>query len=151
MWGIQCLLSDNSKVSQEVVCKAEGREFVSFADYSCTSSRSTPYHSPGTVILTSGSRDWRAYRHFKCREAGPLSSPQLPQLQYGCCICCHHHFNWRFNRNYRLKWPITRSFLQIDLSIVPDFRWDEKVHGTLEDVDGEIILFRDSFVLRQRS
>ncbi|KAI0280130.1 Sec63-domain-containing protein [Russula aff. rugulosa BPL654] len=53
--------------------------------------------------------------------------------------------------------PITRTLLRIDLSIVPDFRWDEKIHGTaetfvimVEDVDGEIILFSDSFVLRQR-
>ncbi|KAI9444012.1 Sec63-domain-containing protein [Lactarius indigo] len=53
--------------------------------------------------------------------------------------------------------PITRTLLRIDLSIVPDFRWDEKVHGSaetflimVEDVDGEIILFSDSFVLRQR-
>ena len=53
--------------------------------------------------------------------------------------------------------PITRSLLRIDLSIVPDFRWDEKIHGTaetfliiVEDVDGEVILFNDTFVLRQR-
>ena len=52
--------------------------------------------------------------------------------------------------------PITCSLLCIDLTIVPDFRWDEKVHGgakTLfiltEDVDSEIILFHDTFVLRQ--
>jgi pre-mRNA-splicing helicase BRR2 len=61
---------------------------------------------------------------------------------------------------YRLQaqvQPITRSLLRIDLSIIPDFRWDEKIHGTaetfvimVEDVDGEIILFSDSFVLRQR-
>jgi len=53
--------------------------------------------------------------------------------------------------------PITRSLLRIDLTITPDFRWDEKIHGTaetfwiiVEDVDGEIILFHDQFVLRQR-
>ena len=53
--------------------------------------------------------------------------------------------------------PITRSLLRIDLSNIPDFRYDEKIHGTaetfmiiVEDVDGEIILFHDSFVLRQR-
>jgi pre-mRNA-splicing helicase BRR2 len=53
--------------------------------------------------------------------------------------------------------PITRSLLRIDLSIIPDVRWDEKIHGTaetfhimVEDVDGEIILFHDSFILRQR-
>ncbi|KXN85510.1 hypothetical protein AN958_11235 [Leucoagaricus sp. SymC.cos] len=39
----------------------------------------------------------------------------------------------------------------------PDFRWDEKVHGgaetfiiLVEDVDGEVILFHDNFILRQR-
>jgi pre-mRNA-splicing helicase BRR2 len=42
--------------------------------------------------------------------------------------------------------PITRSLLRIDLSIIPNFRWEEKYHGTaetfmiiIEDVDGEII------------
>jgi pre-mRNA-splicing helicase BRR2 len=40
---------------------------------------------------------------------------------------------------------------------MPDFRWDEKIHGgaetfhiLVEDVDGEVILFHDSFILRQR-
>jgi pre-mRNA-splicing helicase BRR2 len=44
----------------------------------------------------------------------------------------------------------------MDLSIIPVFQWDEKVHDTaetfmivVEDVDGKVILFRDSFVLRQ--
>lgn len=53
--------------------------------------------------------------------------------------------------------PITRSLLRIDLSITPDFRWDEKIHGgaesfiiLVEDVDGEIILNTDTFILRQR-
>lgn len=53
--------------------------------------------------------------------------------------------------------PITHSLIRIDLSIQPDFQWDQKVHGTaetfhilVEDVDGEIILFHDIFVLRQR-
>jgi pre-mRNA-splicing helicase BRR2 len=53
--------------------------------------------------------------------------------------------------------PITRSLIRIDLSITPDFRWDEKIHGNaesfyimVEDVDGEIVLFSDTFVLRQR-
>lgn len=53
--------------------------------------------------------------------------------------------------------PITRSLLRIELTITPDFQWDEKVHGgaepfwiLVEDVDGEIILFHDQFLLRQR-
>jgi pre-mRNA-splicing helicase BRR2 len=53
--------------------------------------------------------------------------------------------------------PITRSLLRIDLTILPDFRWDDKIHGgaetfwiMVEDVDGEIVLFHDTFVLLQR-
>ncbi|KAK2464636.1 hypothetical protein APHAL10511_003329 [Amanita phalloides] len=53
--------------------------------------------------------------------------------------------------------PITRTLLRIDLSISPDFVWDEKIHGSaetfiimVEDVDGESILFHDTFILRQR-
>ena len=53
--------------------------------------------------------------------------------------------------------PITRSLLRIELTITPDFEWDNRVHGTgeafwiiAEDVDGEVILFHDQFVLRER-
>ncbi|EJD54668.1 Sec63-domain-containing protein [Auricularia subglabra TFB-10046 SS5] len=53
--------------------------------------------------------------------------------------------------------PITRTLLRIELTITPDFRWDEKIHPSaetfwiiVEDVDGEIILFHDQFILRQR-
>ncbi|KAG8908173.1 DEIH-box ATPase [Tulasnella sp. 403] len=53
--------------------------------------------------------------------------------------------------------PITRSLMRVDLTITPDFQWDERYHGTaqifwilVEDVDGEVILFHDQFALRQR-
>ncbi|KAM0788324.1 hypothetical protein ACM66B_001467 [Microbotryomycetes sp. NB124-2] len=53
--------------------------------------------------------------------------------------------------------PITRSLLRIELTITPDFQWDDKVHSgaeafwiLVEDVDGEIILFHDQFLLRQK-
>jgi pre-mRNA-splicing helicase BRR2 len=53
--------------------------------------------------------------------------------------------------------PITRSLIRIDLTITPDFVWEEKYHGNsetfwiiAEDVDGEVILFHDQFLLRQR-
>ncbi|KAA8642266.1 ATP-dependent RNA helicase BRR2 [Aspergillus tanneri] len=51
--------------------------------------------------------------------------------------------------------PITRSMLRVELTITPNFVWDESVHGTaqdfwvlVEDCDGEDILFHDQFVLR---
>ncbi|CAO3589811.1 unnamed protein product [Absidia cylindrospora] len=53
--------------------------------------------------------------------------------------------------------PITRSLLKMELTITPDFQWDEKVHGAaeafwilVEDVDGEYILHHEYFVLKQR-
>jgi pre-mRNA-splicing helicase BRR2 len=41
--------------------------------------------------------------------------------------------------------PLTRSLLRIDLTVTPDFAWDDKVHGSVEpfwllveDADGEV-------------
>ncbi|PWN88119.1 putative ATP dependent RNA helicase, partial [Acaromyces ingoldii] len=53
--------------------------------------------------------------------------------------------------------PVTRSLLHVQLTITPDFQWDERIHGgaqafhiLVEDVDGEVILFHDTFVLFKR-
>lgn len=52
--------------------------------------------------------------------------------------------------------PITRSTLKIELTITPDFQWDERVHGNaegfwifVEDVNGEVILHHEYFLLKQ--
>ena len=51
--------------------------------------------------------------------------------------------------------PITRSLLKVDLTITPDFQWDEKVHGgaepfliIVEDADTEVILHHEAFLLK---
>ena len=53
--------------------------------------------------------------------------------------------------------PITRSVLKIDLSITPDFQWDDKVHGRsepfwimVEDCDSEMLLYSEYFILKQK-
>uniref|UniRef100_A0A0N5ASB3 U5 small nuclear ribonucleoprotein 200 kDa helicase n=1 Tax=Syphacia muris TaxID=451379 RepID=A0A0N5ASB3_9BILA len=53
--------------------------------------------------------------------------------------------------------PITRTTLRIELTISPDFQWDERVHGSaegfwifIEDVDGELILHHEYFLLKQK-
>ena len=53
--------------------------------------------------------------------------------------------------------PITRSLLRVELTLTPNFNWNDAVHGTsqqfwviVEDVDGERILFHDQFLLRKR-
>ncbi|XP_077866921.1 U5 small nuclear ribonucleoprotein 200 kDa helicase-like [Saccoglossus kowalevskii] len=53
--------------------------------------------------------------------------------------------------------PITRSTLRVELTITPDFQWDDKVHGgceafwiLVEDVDSEIILHHEYFLLKSK-
>jgi pre-mRNA-splicing helicase BRR2 len=52
--------------------------------------------------------------------------------------------------------PMTRSLLRVELSITPNFTWDDSLHGPaesfwvlVEDCDGEDILFFDQFLLRK--
>ncbi|KAL8850716.1 MAG: hypothetical protein Q9221_004364 [Calogaya cf. arnoldii] len=52
--------------------------------------------------------------------------------------------------------PVTRSMLRVELTITPNFEWDETVHANaenfwilVEDCDGEDILFHDQFLLRR--
>jgi pre-mRNA-splicing helicase BRR2 len=52
--------------------------------------------------------------------------------------------------------PMTRSMLRVELTITPNFTWDDALHGTaetfwvvVEDCDGEEILFHDQFILRK--
>jgi pre-mRNA-splicing helicase BRR2 len=53
--------------------------------------------------------------------------------------------------------PITRSTLRVELTITPDFQFDAAVHGNaepfhvfVEDVDSEIILHSEYFLLRKK-
>ncbi|KAL9103884.1 MAG: hypothetical protein Q9163_001121 [Psora crenata] len=52
--------------------------------------------------------------------------------------------------------PVTRTMLRIELTIAPNFEWDDAVHGVaesfwilVEDCDGEDILYHDAFLLRK--
>ncbi|KAF7968038.1 hypothetical protein HWV62_32144 [Athelia sp. TMB] len=123
MWGSMTPLRQFKGVPQEVVRKAEGKQFP-----------------------------WYRYFDLSPPEIGELIGiPNAGRLVHRLV----HNFP-KLQLQAQVQ-PITRSLLRIDLSIVPDFRWDEKVHGAaesfliiVEDVDGEIILFHDSFILRQR-
>ncbi|PHT28564.1 U5 small nuclear ribonucleoprotein kDa helicase [Capsicum baccatum] len=53
--------------------------------------------------------------------------------------------------------PITRSVLRVELTITPDFQWDDKVHGyvepfwvIVEDNDRERILHHEYFMLKKQ-
>ncbi|KAI6134777.1 putative RNA helicase [Pisolithus croceorrhizus] len=123
MWGSMTPLRQFKGVPQDVIRKAEGKQFP-----------------------------W--YRYFD------LNPPELGELigipNAGRLVHRLVHSFPKLQLQAQVQ-PITRSLIRIDLTIVPDFRWDEKVHGAaeafhilVEDVDGEIVLFHDTFVLRQR-
>ncbi|PCH44659.1 Sec63-domain-containing protein [Wolfiporia cocos MD-104 SS10] len=123
MWGSMTPLRQFKGVPAEIIRKAEGKQFP-----------------------------W--YRYFD------LSPPEIGELigiqNAGRLVHRLVHSFPKLQLQAQVQ-PITRTLLRIDLTIIPDFRWDEKIHGTaesfwimVEDVDGEIILFHDTFILRQR-
>ncbi|KAF7771727.1 hypothetical protein Agabi119p4_6038 [Agaricus bisporus var. burnettii] len=123
MWGSMTPLRQFRGVPTEVVRKAEGKQFPWYRYFDLT----PPEIGELIGIPNAGKLVHRLVHSF-------------PKLQLSAQVQ-----------------PITRSLLRIDLSIIPDFRWDEKIHGAaetfiilVEDVDGEVILFHDNFVLRQR-
>ncbi|GLB39382.1 putative sec63-domain-containing protein [Lyophyllum shimeji] len=123
MWGSMTPLRQFKGVPPEVIRKAEGKQFPWYRYFDLT----PPEIGELLGIPNAGRLVHRLVHNF-------------PKLQLQAQVQ-----------------PITRSLLRIDLSIIPDFRWDEKIHSSaetfhvlVEDVDGEIILFHDTFVLRQR-
>ncbi|KAI0765441.1 Sec63-domain-containing protein [Fomes fomentarius] len=123
MWGSMTPLRQFKGVPSEIIRKAEGKQFP-----------------------------W--YRYFD------LNPPEIGELigiqNAGRLVHRLVHSFPKLQLSAQVQ-PITRTLLRIDLTIIPDFRWDEKIHGTaesfwilVEDVDGEIILFHDTFILRQR-
>lgn len=152
-------------VPQEVVHKAEGKQFVSF----CFSwnliwcqlfslSHFTMWSALVLILQPQPARDQQAHRHSKCWKTSTSACTQLSKTTVSTPFFSAGVIS--YSSHVRLQaqvQPITRSLLRIDRSIVPDFHWDKKIHGTaetflvmVEDVDGEIVLFHDSFVLRQR-
>jgi pre-mRNA-splicing helicase BRR2 len=109
---------------------------------------------PGEVIRKAEAKQFPWYRYFD------LSPPELGELlglqNAGRLVHRLVHQFPKLDLQAHVQ-PITRSLLRIDLTITPDFQWDDRVHGAsqafwiiVEDVDGEIILFHDSFLLRKQ-
>ncbi|KAG8794998.1 DEIH-box ATPase, partial [Serendipita sp. 398] len=109
---------------------------------------------PGDVIRKAEAKQFPWYRYFD------LTPPELGELigiqNAGRLVHRLVHQFPRLDLQAHVQ-PITRSLLRIDLTITPDFTWDDRVHGTtqafwivVEDVDGEIILFHDTFLLRKQ-
>ncbi|KAG8811095.1 DEIH-box ATPase [Serendipita sp. 399] len=109
---------------------------------------------PGDVIRKAEAKQFPWYRYFD------LTPPELGELigiqNAGRLVHRLVHQFPKLDLQAHVQ-PITRSLLRIDLTITPDFQWEDRVHGTaqafwilVEDVDGEIILFHDTFLLRKQ-
>lgn len=123
MWPSMSPLRQFPNVSADIIRRAERREFP-----------------------------WYRYYDLEAQELGEL----IGNPKAGRTV---HRLVHQFPRLdlQALVQPITRSLLRVELTITPDFQWDERVHGTaeafwvmVEDVDGELILYCDQFILRQR-
>ncbi|THH28522.1 hypothetical protein EUX98_g5677 [Antrodiella citrinella] len=109
---------------------------------------------PGDIVRKAESKQFPWYRYF---DLNPPEIGELIGVQNAGKLVYRLVHNFPKLQLQAQVQPITRSLLRIDLTIIPDFQWDEKIHGVaesfwilVEDVDGEIILFHDTFILRQR-
>lgn len=114
---------------------------------------------PADIVRRAERKEFPWYRYFD------LSPPELGELigvqrignrNVGQLVHKLVHCFPKLNLEAHVL-PLTRSLLKIDLTITPDFQWDDAFHGTsqlfhvtVEDVDGEIILVRDQFLLRKQ-
>lgn len=128
MWGAMTPLRQFKGVPAEIIRRAERKEFP-----------------------------WHRYFDLSPPELGELIGVQkIGNRNVGTLVHRLVHCFPKLNLEAHVL-PLTRSLLKIDLTITPDFQWDDAFHGgsqlfhvTVEDVDGEIILVRDQFLLRRQ-
>ena len=95
---------------------------------------------------------WSRYFDLDPQEVGELTGDSRSGRLVHRLV--HQFPRLQVNANVQ---PITRSLLRVELTITPDFEWNDEIHGgsemfwiIAEDVDGEHVLFHDQFILRKR-
>ncbi|XP_077224585.1 DExH-box ATP-dependent RNA helicase DExH12-like [Tasmannia lanceolata] len=95
---------------------------------------------------------WERYYDLSSQEIGELI--RFPKM--GRTLHKFIHQFPKLNLAAHVQ-PITRTVLKVELTITPDFQWDEKVHGyvepfwiIVEDNDGEYILHHEYFILKMQ-
>ncbi|CAA7040048.1 unnamed protein product [Microthlaspi erraticum] len=109
---------------------------------------------PNEILMKLEKKDlvWERYYDLSAQELGELiRSPKMGRPL--------HKFIHQFPKVTLAAHvqPITRTVLRVDLTITPDFLWDEKVHKyvepfwiIVEDNDGEKILHHEYFLLKKQ-
>ncbi len=109
---------------------------------------------PPDVIKRIEGKDfpWERFYDLEAHALGELV--RFPKMGKQLHKCVHQLPNLDLQGNVQ---PITRSLLKVELTITPDFQFDEKVHGNVEsfwilveDVNGENILHYQYFLLKSK-
>ncbi|KAL4570790.1 hypothetical protein LXL04_026453 [Taraxacum kok-saghyz] len=95
---------------------------------------------------------WERYYDLSSQEIGELvRAPKLGRNLHKFI----HQFP-KLNLAAHVQ-PITRTILKVELTITPDFQWEDRVHGyvepfwvIVEDNDGEYILHNEYFLLKKQ-
>ncbi|KAL6175995.1 hypothetical protein ACLB2K_052631 [Fragaria x ananassa] len=95
---------------------------------------------------------WDRYYDLSSQELGELI--RMPKM--GRTLHKFIHQFPKLNLAAHVQ-PITRTVLRVELTITPDFQWEDKVHGyvepfwvIVEDNDGEYILHHEYFLLKKQ-
>ncbi|XP_019626472.1 PREDICTED: U5 small nuclear ribonucleoprotein 200 kDa helicase-like [Branchiostoma belcheri] len=123
MWQSMCPLRQFRKIPEEVVRKIEKKNFP-----------------------------WERFYDLNHNEIGELI--RMPKMGKTLHKFIHQFPKLELATHIQ---PITRSTLKVELTITPDFQWDDKIHGNseafwilVEDVDSEIILHHEYFLLKAK-
>lgn len=109
---------------------------------------------PNEILMKLEKKDfaWERYYDLSSQELGELI--RFPKM--GRTL---HKFVHQFPKLILAAHvqPITRTVLKVELTITPDFQWDDKAHGyvepfwvIVEDNDGEYILHHEYFMLKKQ-
>ncbi|KAM5561842.1 DExH-box ATP-dependent RNA helicase DExH12-like [Rosa sericea] len=104
------------------------------------------------VKLEKNNLAWERYYDLSSQELGELiKMPKMGRTLHKVI----HQFP-KLNLAAHVQ-PITRTVLRVELTITPDFQWEDKVHGyvepfwvLVEDNDGESILHHEYFLLKKQ-
>ncbi|KAK8671368.1 hypothetical protein V6N13_037964 [Hibiscus sabdariffa] len=109
---------------------------------------------PNEILMKLEKKDlaWDRYYDLSSQEIGELI--RLPKM--GRTLHRFIHQFPKLNLAAHVQ-PITRTVLRVELTITPDFQWEDKVHGyvepfwvIIEDNDGEYILHHEYFLLKKQ-
>ncbi|ERN11506.1 hypothetical protein AMTRI_Chr03g43880 [Amborella trichopoda] len=109
---------------------------------------------PNDILMKIEKKDlaWERYYDLSSQEIGELI--RFPKMGKTLHKFIHQFPKLNLAANVQ---PITRTVLRVELTITPDFQWDEKVHGyvepfwvIVEDNDGEYILHHEYFMQKMQ-